>query len=905
LNGIKTLLVGALIFVKERVSTLAQTPEAKVKISVFNKEFNDGMKEMGREAGRLRQEFQLQEEQMKHSASETDKLRARMQYLTQQQELAARRVQETQRQYAAVAAQYGENSQAAQEMNRRLISARTEEQRLANQIHETNQSLSEQETAFDRAQQSIGEFGDKMSTAGEGLSKAVTLPILGVGAAALKTASDVDSAAGKIQASLGVTGESAEELGGIAKNLWRNAFGEDMNAAGEAVSTVFKNMRQVSIEELEKVTEYAFIVADTFGADIVDSTKTANQLMTTFGLTAQESFDLITTGFQEGLDFSGEFLDTLTEYSPQFYALGYSAQEMYATLAAGAESGAFNLDKVGDAMKEFNIRIKDGSKSTSEGMAELSKGTQKVWKDFLAGKESGKAVFEAVIQELSKMEDGIKEGQIATSLFGTQWEDLEAEVVRAMDTSTYHIEGFEGATQKAGDALYDNFGSRLTSTLRGVQEALLPIGETILGIVESALPAIEKMSAAFTNLSPAVQKIIMIVGAVAAALGPLLMVIGMVANGIQVVIGWLAPLIAAITEAGGLIAFLSTKFTALFAAITGPIGIVIASVVALIAIFVALYKNNEEFRNKVNEIWASIKASFQTALTFIKGIVNTVMREVTAFFSAQLAVIRQFWDQNGKQIMSLVKTYFSLISSYIQMVMGVIKGIFQAVWPVITNVVRIAWSAIQTVIKNAMALVMGVIKTALQLIQGDWSGAWNTIKSTASTIMNNILSFFKGINLYQVGKDIINGLVNGIGSMAGAVKKMVSKLASNIPEWAKDILGIRSPSRVMIEVGEDTGEGAVVGLENKLAKVKRVASEFAQTFIPDMSPNPAIAAAGGVTARAQAETLQLAFQKQAMPSHITVISKLDGYEVARNQYPFIDGMLEMDYGKSRRSMGEK
>lgn len=891
---------------------MARTPEAKVKISVFNQDFNKEMKQMGQEAGKLRQEFKLQEEQMRNSASETEKLQAKMQYLTKQQELAAKRVQDTQKQYAAVASQYGESSQAAQEMYRRLQNARIEEQKLANQLQDTNQALQDQKKHLESAADSAGEFGEKMSNAGQGLTAAVTLPILGIGAAAAKAADDLDSAFGRISATTDRTVSDTKELQEAAQELWRDAYGEDITDVVDAISLVDRNLGNLveSTADVKDLAENAFILRDAFGYDIQESTRAAAALMSNFGITGQEAMDMITTAAQRGGDYSGELLDSISEYSTQFANMGYSASSMMGMFVEGAENGIFSLDKLADTVKESFLQITDGGKGTKDAIKELGLDYGQVTSDIQAGGEKANAAFGVVMTAIAGVRDEADRNRLAIELMGTPLEDLGPQYQAFFADTSRELQNFRGSTAQAGDELYDNFGTRMTKTFRTVQEALLPVGETILGIVESALPAIEKMSSAFANLSPVVQKVIMVIGAVAAVIGPLLIVAGMVANAIQGIVLWLAPLIAGITEAGGLIAFLSTKFTALFAAITGPIGIVIMAVTALIAVFVALYKNNEEFRIKVNEIWAGIKAAFQTALTFIQGIVQNVMTAVTSFFSSQLAVIRQFWDQNGKQIMNLVKSYFGLISSYIQMVMGVIKGIFQTIWPVIAGVVKIAWGLIQGTIKNALTIILGAIQFFLRVFKGDWSGAFNSVKDTVSKIMSNIVSTFKGINLLQIGKDIINGLVNGIGSMTGAVKRMVSKLASNIPGWAKDILGIRSPSRVMIEVGEDTGEGAVVGLENKLAKVRKVAAEFAQTVIPDYAKTAtgagATAAAGATFDKGLLNSLQSAFGQQLrLPSTITVISQLDGHEVARNQYPFIDEMMAFNARRAAAFRGDR
>ena len=87
------------------------------------------------------------------------------------------------------------------------------------------------------------------------------------------------------------------------------------------------------------------------------------------------------------------------------------------------------------------------------------------------------------------------------------------------------------------------------------------------------------------------------------------------------------------------------------------------------------------------------------------------------------------------------------------------------------------------------------------------------VKTKIETKWSEAQDFLSSINLKQIGKDIVQGLINGIGDMFGNVKKKVENLASLIPDWAKDILGIKSPSRVMMEVGKWTGEGIAVGVE--------------------------------------------------------------------------------------------
>ncbi|WP_404825775.1 phage tail tape measure protein [Fictibacillus norfolkensis] len=163
--------------------------------------------------------------------------------------------------------------------------------------------------------------------------------VAAVGGAALSAALQFEDADAKIQASLGVTKDRAKELGEVAEEVWKNGWGESIDEVANSIVTVSKNLRDLPKEELQKATEYAQILSEAMGVDVAESTRSVKQLMSTFGMTAQESFDFITKGFQEGLDFSGEFLDSINEYSPQFKAVGMDATDMFTLFKQGADSG--------------------------------------------------------------------------------------------------------------------------------------------------------------------------------------------------------------------------------------------------------------------------------------------------------------------------------------------------------------------------------------------------------------------------------------------------------------------------------------------------------------------------------------------------------------------------------------
>jgi TP901 family phage tail tape measure protein len=729
----------------------------------------------------------------------------------------------------------------------------------------------------------IEEINEKLSKAGEGmkevgenLSTYVSAPLAALGGVALKVASDFSDSQGKLQAQLGISAEEAKKLNSVAEDVWKNGFGEDVADAADAVALVHKNMQGIDGKELDDATKAAFTLRDAFGFEVEESTRSAKALMDQFGLTGEKAFDLITVAAQKGGDYSGELLDTISEYSTQFSSMGFQAEDMFNILIKGAQNGAFNLDKVGDAVKEFNIRAQDGSKTTSDGFKLIGLDAEDMGGKIAAGGEEGKKAFMATVAALAAIKDPVKQNAAGVALFGTQWEDLRSTVVTSMGDTSNALGNVEGATKKASDAMNESFGAKLQTLWRGLLDSLKPLGDILLNMAEQWMPkisaAIDAVSTAFTNLSPGVQQIVIFVGLFLAALGPILVIVGNLITSITAVIEVLIPLGTWLFGAGEATGALAAAITTL----SGPVGWVIAAVVALIAIIVALWQNNEEFRAKVIEIWTGIQQAFWTALAFVKNIVVSVMTSVWSFIQSILSQIQAFWKENGAQIMAIVRGWITYISALIQVGMGVIKGVFQIVWPIITNVVKLAWSLIKTVIGSAIQAVLGVIQVALKLLKGDWSGAWNTIKSTAETIWHNIVGFFKGIDLYKYGKDILQGLIDGFNSMVGSVKKAVEKISSLIPDGVKKFLHIKSPSRKMKnEVGKWVPLGLAQGIDENADVVAKSAKNMAEKAIPTSKLS------GAAIANKISQTISPVFTGTntiSMPDNVAATVNIGGYE---------------------------
>lgn len=249
-----------------------------------------------------------------------------------------------------------------------------------------------------------------------------------------------------------------------------------------------------------------------------------------------------------------------------------------------------------------------------------------------------------------------------------------------------------------------------------------------------------------------------------------------------------------------------------------------------------IFDTIEEYYNKVMD---ALKEATSTAYEFIKSVVDEKLSGVVEFVKEQLDKLKEFWDENGEAILTIVKLYFDNILSTIEMIMGLIKGVFEVVWPIISALVKFVWETIKLTIGNALDLILGIIQTILKLIQGDWEGAWKSIKVTAENIMNNIVKYFKNIDLFQVAVDILQGLINGFGSMAEAVWKKAESVAGSIETAIRKKLNTHSPSRVMIAVGQDIGEGLAIGIDSTQQRNENAMKELGQLIINATKTNQA------------------------------------------------------------------
>ena len=364
-----------------------------------------------------------------------------------------------------------------------------------NQVADSSSKATGMMGKLSSAASGIGKGLGTVASAGAAVASAVGGAAVATGAFAVNSAVDMDKAVNSLRASIDATDKGAEHYRGVMKEIYADNYGEDFQDIADAISLINRNIGDISGDQLKDLAESAFVLRDEFQYDLTESTRAAKAMMNSFGISGEEAMDLIALGAQNGLDYSGEMIDSINEYSVQFAKLGFTAEDMFQIMQNGAWTGAWNLDKVGDAIKELSNKAIDGSESTAEGFTSLGLNADKMAKKFAAGGESAKKAFQETMTALSSIEDPLKQNTIGVQLFGTMWEDLGPDVVTQLNNIGDNAGWAAGKMDELKKVKYDDLGSMFEGLKRSVEMLVLPLGEELIpllsDLIQDALPVIE------------------------------------------------------------------------------------------------------------------------------------------------------------------------------------------------------------------------------------------------------------------------------------------------------------------------------------------------------------------------------------------------------------------------------
>ncbi len=497
---------------------------------------------MGKTVGGMKALFSQQNSELDKLKQSYESAKQRLQKMTEEGNSSEKAMQKQRGTVAAL-----ENAVKAQEervdkCNTTLVKAQNEYRKCGNYVNDWRSKLNTAEAQTVKAQRELNRYAEYMNEAEQSADKCATsidkfgkaakevvdlkidkkTGILagvfeGIGEAAAKgglgtigkavgaasdavkdSMLDLSSASADLAAKTGLSEEAMQRYRDVMTEIKGDNFGESYGDVADVMAEIVQIMGEMDPSAMKDATESAITLRDTFDMDVNESIRAVDVMMKTMGVDSKTAFDLIARGAQNGLDRSHELTDNITEYGQLWGQMGFSAEEMFSILENGLDSGAYNLDKVNDYVKEFGVSLADGR--IEKNIDKFSDGTKKLFGQWKDGEASARDVFYSVIGDLSEMTDQQEALTIASDTWSALGEDNAMQVITALDDVNTAYSNVQGTMDKLKETKYSDLESAVSQLGASVQENVLtPIAEKALPLitkgVELATGAIEGVGA--------------------------------------------------------------------------------------------------------------------------------------------------------------------------------------------------------------------------------------------------------------------------------------------------------------------------------------------------------------------------------------------------------------------------
>ena len=630
-----------------------------------------------------------------------------------------------------------------------------------------------------------------------------------------------------------LNGRFGDDIVGKAAEVYGNAWGDSLEEVSAAVAEAERAFGADA--NLEGLTEAAFAIAERFGTDVNAEMQTANELMESFGVSAEDAFDMLAVAMEDSTaEVRDELSAAVREYGDFFDQLGFSADSSLAFLEHFGEDGAMAMDKAADALKEFTIRGADMSASSVDAFEAAGLSAEDMAAKILAGGSEGQQALWDTAEALMTIEDPAEQAAAAIALFGAPLEDLgTANIPEFLDVLANGTEGlgdFAGASSALADEVGGNLSARFEAFKR---QGLEKLSEFML---TNVVPAVETMFAKFQEHWPAIQATIQDVT--------------------ERIAGFVREHWPAIRET---IASTVERVRELVDTHWPPIREVIVAVIGEVVSF-------------AQEHWPAIQE-----------IVEEVMATIQALVERVTAIIQGIWERWGEEIAAVAERVWQSVQSVTETALAVIHDVFaafralfegdwDAMWSAIGDAVNGVWELIKETVSLALdglkAIITNMGPVLLRAGRGLFWKVRDGIGEALTTITEKVSGFFRDLpgnlvewagDLFQIGLDLFNALVDGLGEALGRLPGIIAdKVLGPLDEIASkvlEVLGLSSTGAGLIEQGQAGAAGAAG------ADLAANAAAAAEQALLD-----AVVAAGGGTSGGGSVTPQVFHQGGVLTS---------------------------------------
>ena len=719
--------------------------------------------------------------------------------------------------------------------------------------------MEEQAKASGTALQEIAAKGEKLKTVGDNISNAgtkllpVTAGVVGLGTAAVKTAADFDSAMSKVAAVSGAAGSDLESLRDKAREMGEKT---KFSASEAAEAMNYMAMAGWKAEDMLSGIEGVMNLAAASGEDLAATSDIVTDALTAFGLTAADSghfADILAAASSNANTNVSMMGETFKYCAPIAGALGFSAEDTAEAIGLMANAG-IKSSQAGTALRTIMNNLSGDVKICGSAIGEVTvattnaDGSMRDLSDILA---DCRTAFAGLTESEKAQAAESLVGKNAMSGFLALLNAGEGDIEKLSSA----IADCDGTAAGMAETMQDNLAGQLQILKSQLEELAISFGELLMPTVRMIVGWIQKFVDWLNSMDEGTRKVIVTIALVAAAIGPVLIIVGKVISAV-------GTIMTIIPKLAGVIGIVQKAFAALNAVmLANPIVLVIAAVAALVAAFIYLWNNCEEFRQFWIDLWESIKEIaiavweglkefFSAAWEAIRTTAATVWNAVRDFFSGLWEGIKNIFMTVVNAISTFLATAWGTIKNTVMTVWNAIKTFFTTVWEGIKNIVTTVVTAISTFLSTAWNGIKTAITTVLNAIKTVVTTIWNGIKNTITTIMNGIKNTVTTAwnNIKSAVANAANAVKTGVANAFNAMMNGIKNICGNIygvvkGGFDKAVGFIKGLASQAFQWGADFVGGIVNGIKSMIGKVGEAVSSVADKIrsflhfsVPDEGP---------------------------------------------------------------------
>ena len=600
--------------------------------------------------------------------------------------------------------------------------------------------------AGEKTRKSIEKFGNGIAKTGAQLTTAITLPVVAAGTACIKTAADFESGMAQVQATMGITKAATTELNGETVNTmdalskFARQLGKDTVFSASDAAAAMNNMAMAGYDtqQIYDTLPTVLSLAAAGSLDLDYATQLVANGMAVMGdkcESAQQMADMMAVTASNAYGSVADFGEGLLVAGGQAAVCGQNLEDTYTALGILGDNGIIGSEG-GTALRNTLKNLYQPTDKAAETLDALGIKTSDASGNLLG--------MQDVLQQLNGALSGLSEADKSTAMaeiFDTRtvaaasallgnatdrWNELRTTISGASDM----YDG-QGAAAGMADVLMGTTEGSIEELKSGLEELAISFGQLLLPYMQQAVAWAQNLVDKFNSLDEGTKESIVKFALMAAAAGPLITGFGkMITMGSKLlgVFANVRGILSGVSAAGGVLKFA-------LAALTSPLGLVVAACVAIAAIIAIVITHFDQFKAAASSVSTTIAPYIEQLKEAFTGLYNTVSPIIT-FIS-------------------------NLITSVL---VGAFEGMMSTASLVIVG--------ITTIITGLKDYISGFVNLITAIAHGDWAAAWDAFKDIVKGKIEVIVGLIEGV----VG--IVTGLINAIAGAGSKVAEFAAEHGS-------------------------------------------------------------------------------------------------------------------------------